>query len=383
MKKITVLISILMLAMLAVLLFGCSSNTYVNMDGKTKVVFELEGGFFQNCEGIVTYFYDIPEDGEMLIYSPQTLSSRDVTRNKYVFKGWFKTKTVNGNNAIYSDEWNFETDTIDKNGVTLYAKWEPLIKHTYEVCYLDENNEKVVLGEYTVNQGSKFEDWNKFAASRIGYTVLGFTDEEGNPWDSTFTHPGGEETTVVSVYVNYIKGRYTVVENGAQLVKALTRTTNIYLKSDVDCNGQVLNFKNYKGTFIGNGHTVSNFKVWYTARKDDLGEDNITYASILGNAENAVVTDVTFDNVLLEFETSLSTTKGICIAPLATSLTECTLTNVSVNNMTIKIKKLPGNLSEDSLVIISDKPIDKVDDASVLTNCSVSNVIVEDMTKQN
>ena len=115
-----------MLAMLAALLFGCSSNNYVNMDGKTKVVFELEGGFFQNCEGIVTYYYDIPEDGEMLIYSPQTLSSRDVTRNKYVFKGWFKTKTVNGNNAIYSDEWNFETDTIDKNGVTLYAKWELL-----------------------------------------------------------------------------------------------------------------------------------------------------------------------------------------------------------------------------------------------------------------
>lgn len=395
MKKITVLISILILATLAILLFGCNANVFVNMDGKTKVIFELEGGVFQNCKGQVTYYYDIPESGEMLIYSPQTISSRDVTRNKYNFKGWFKTKTVKGNNAVYSDEWDFKTDTIDEKGVTLYAKWEPLIKHTYEVCYLDENNEKVVLGVYDqVTQGSKFVDWDNYAIKRIGYTVLGFTDEDGNPWDSNFTHPGGEEPTAVSVYVNYIKGIYKVVETGEQLVNALTRSTNIYLKADVDCkyvdkdsDGKAviheLKFNNYKGTFIGNGHTVSNFEVWYTARKDDLGEDKITYASILGNAEGAIVTDVTFDNVLLDFSTSLSTTKGICIAPLSTSLTECTLTNVSVNNMTIKINKLPSNLPEDTITIISDNPNYKVDDASVITNCTISNITVEDTTKQN
>lgn len=384
MKRNVLLLSILIFAIsISVVLVACSAGEKLNTEGRTSVVFELEGGLFQNCEGKVTHYYQLPESGETLIYSPQELSSREVTREKHTFGGWFKTKNGSGESATYSDEWDFQTDKLTTAGLTLYAKWIPNVKQTYEVCYLNDAGEKVSLGFYNVVAGDKFDDWLNYAKKRNGYTPLSFTDKDGNPWDPDYEFPSvADEDLNVEVFVNYLKGRFTIVNTGAELTKAMTRTANIYLNADVDLNGAYLNFKNYAGIFMGNGHTVSNFKVWYTAQADELGEDMITYASILGNVDKATVENVTFADAVLDFKTTLSKTKGVRIAPLSVNVNDSTLTNVKIKGLTINLNGVPSGLSKDEIIVLTDGACMNVDETSKIENCTIEGVTYNDNTKK-
>lgn len=384
MKKFLTVLSIIVFAIsISSVFVACSAGDKIDTEGRASVVFELEGGIFQNCEGKVTHYYELPESGETLIYSPQELSSRDVTKTKNTFGGWFRTKSGTGDGATYSDEWDFQVDKLTASGLTLYAKWIPNVKQVYRVCYIDEKGETKVLGSYNAVAGDKFDDWMNYAKKRNGYTPLSFTDKDGNAWDADFEFPKVEDDYSVDVFVEYIKGRFTVVSTEAELTKALSRTANIYLTADIDMNGKKLNFKNYAGTFIGNGHTVSNFEVWYSALKDDVeSAGGITYASILGNAEGATVENVTFANGVLNFKTKLSTTTAIKIAPLSAVLTETTLTNVKVSGLVINIEELPSGYSEDKLSILTDALFFEIDEASKTEGCTVENVTVNDKTKK-
>lgn len=383
MKKFLTVLSILIFAIsISSVFVGCSASDKIDTEGKTSVVFELEGGMFQNCEGKVIHYYELPESGETLIYSPQELSSRDVTKTKNTFGGWFRTKSGTGDGATYSDEWDFQVDKLTSSGLTLYAKWIPNVKHVYRVCYIDDKGETKVLGSYNAVAGDKFDDWMNYAKKRNGYTALSFTDVDGNAWNPDFEFPQVEDDYTVDVYVQYLKGRYTLVYTEAEMTKALSRTANIYLMADIDMNGKKLNFKDYSGTFMGNGHTVSNFEVYYTALKDDVdGNGNKTYASILGNTDGAIVENVTFENGVLNFKTMYTGThKGIFIAPLSVNLTKTTLTNVKVDGLVININQLPEGFRDDDpelFRIITDKLYDEKDEASTIEGCSLANVEVK------
>jgi hypothetical protein len=68
--------------------------------------------------------------------------------------------------------WDFATDKMGKEGVTLYANWVKDVKHTYDICYLDESNKPVIVYSYSVSEGDKFKDLLSKANSRNGYTAL-------------------------------------------------------------------------------------------------------------------------------------------------------------------------------------------------------------------
>lgn len=363
MKRKVLVIALIMVA-LASLLVACNSST--NYDGMTEVVYELEGGTYKNCELPIHQYYDFKEGTTNLIFDPQKLSRTDVLKDGYKFIGWFKTKTVDGTKVTYSDEWDFKKDRVGTNGVTLYAKWELVVKYAYRLCYIDENGEKQYIlddndlpCEYSVKPGDVFDDFMKYGDLRFGYTALvGEKDgirNQGYYLDKEFTepvegtvHPGGEEDTIIDVYPKYIKGIYSLVRTASELLDALE--SNIYLLNDIDMGGEELAFGNYTRTLLGNGHTISNFKVKYPALRNSLKfdyEDNVdkaaVYVGIFGGLNGATIKDVTFTGGKLVIDKgAIDFIKKIYIAPLAVIVEESTIENVKID-FEYTIVLLPNN----------------------------------------
>jgi lipoprotein len=324
--------------------------------GKTEVIFELEGGTYQNCTAPVKYYYDLNE-GKFIV-EPSNITDSKVERSGYELMGWYKTKKIDGTEVTYEDEWNFTEDEISEEGVTLYAYWKKVYKYTFNVCYYDENNELQTLGSYSVKANDKFSDYLNYANKRLGYTPLGFYDEEGNEI-TNLTHPGGNQDLAINVFVKYIKGTYKIVKNASELKAA--KNQNIYLMADIDMNGEALNFGDYKSSFIGNGYTISNFTVNYTASRDSLVEDftdsnkKSLCISLFGNTDGAHIENVTFKDAKVVVTTTLSTTFRIYVAPLSMSTKNSSFENVSFIG-TYDYTRLPSNFNvEENLIFITDQ----------------------------
>lgn len=324
--------------------------------GKTEVIFELEGGTYQNCTAPVKYYYDLNE-GKFIV-EPSNITDSKVERSGYELMGWYKTKKIDGTEVTYEDEWNFTEDEISEEGVTLYAYWKKVYKYTFNVCYYDENNELQTLGSYSVKANDKFSDYLNYANKRLGYTPLGFYDEEGNEI-TDLTHPGGNQDLAINVFVKYIKGTYKIVKNASELKAA--KNQNIYLMADIDMNGEALNFGDYKSSFIGNGYTISNFIVNYTASRDSLVEDftdsnkKSLCISLFGNTDGAHIENVTFKDAKVVVTTTLSTTFRIYVAPLSMSTKNSSFENVSFIG-TYDYTRLPSNFNvEENLIFITDQ----------------------------
>lgn len=324
--------------------------------GKIEVIFELEGGTYQNCTAPVKYYYDLNE-GKFIV-EPSNITDSKVERSGYELMGWYKTKKIDGTEVTYEDEWNFTEDEISEEGVTLYAYWKKVYKYTFNVCYYDENNELQTLGSYSVKANDKFSDYLNYANKRLGYTPLGFYDEEGNEI-TDLTHPGGNQDLAIDVFVKYIKGTYKIVKNASELKAA--KNQNIYLMADIDMNGEALNFGDYKSSFIGNGYTISNFTVNYTASRDSLVEDftdsnkKSLCISLFGNTDGAHIENVTFKDAKVVVTTTLSTTFRIYVAPLSMSTKNSSFENVSFIG-TYDYTRLPSNFNvEENLIFITDQ----------------------------
>lgn len=351
--KLLVIATILVVATL--LLAGCNSAS--NYDGKTKIVYELEGGTYKNCTDSIVQYYDFEQDTENLIYSPQTLSRANVERAGYRFTGWFKTKTQNGDTVTYSDEWDFATDKVTTEGVTLYAGWRTIVTYTYNVCYVDEQGETKSLGTYNVAAGDEFNDGSNYASRRLGnYTPLVYKNKDGDQvgyyLDKEFNnpvgdykHPGGETDCQINVYVKYIEGKYALVSTAKELTSSTGR--NIYLLNDIDMDGKPFRVESYsKKIFEGNGHTIYNFTVPYRANKNDLSADingtgsNSVYAFIFGKLDEATIQNVTFEGATLKIEGGMSTITDIYVAPFAKEVTNSTVNNVNVS-LKYKVVRFP------------------------------------------
>lgn len=378
-QKFFIIATILLL--LTVCLAGCSNDR--NYEGMTKIVFELEGGIYQNSGLPITHYYRFEEGSENTIADPATLSKESVSRTGYRLEGWYTTKSQNGDETVYSGKWDFSSDKVTTSGVILYAKWSKDISLTYNVCYTDEaTGQKVVLGTYNVVAGDKFSDYMGYARLRAGYTALGvFEDENGNEWNADFTHPGGDSDLAIDVYATYVKGIFTIVRTADELKRA--KSANIYLMNDIDMGGAELSFADYRKIFEGNGHTVSNFKIAYSSSRYDLVEDfedennKSLCISLFGNAENATIRNVDFKDVSVEINTTLSTIYRIYLAPISVSVKGTTIENVTVD-MSYSIVRLPNQVEADMYdrLVVFTEACGIVDETSSVVNASVNLVKV-------
>lgn len=384
MKKRLLLITLFVTLLL--LLVGCGNDDEHDFTGKVKVVYELEGGIYQNCERPVTLYYPFAEGTTNLITTPDALSKEPLTRAGYTLEGWYTQKIVAADGTVeYRNKWDFSTHKVSSEGVTLYAHWERNVTHTYEVCYRDENNEIVTLGSYEVKEGDLFDDWRRFANKRSGYTSLGtFRDEEGNAWDMTTGHPGGKTDLAVRLFPDYIEGNYAIIRAASDLKTAANK--NLYLMNDIDLGGAKFggfgdpNTGIYSGTILGNGYSIKNFTLTYGSSVSDLVTDidldeegNLLCISLFDTLRNATLKDISFTDFSIEIKTSFDKVRKILVAPLAMKLESSTLENVTVSGEW-KVTTLPSGFSHENLLVKADTAsyYRAEDDSSRLTNVTVT-----------
>ena len=360
---------------LLLITFVSACDEEVNYDGQVKVTFHLEGGTYMNCTRPVVLYFDYSDDDANYICSPDVLTRKEITRSGYNLAGWYKTKVENGENISYEDEFNFETDTVGKEELTLYAYWEKDTIFAYNVCYL-KGNEKVVLGTYKVKAGAKFEDYMNYAKKNKGNTPLGYFDAEGNEWDKEFKHPGGNESLTIDVYVQYLEGDWTIVKTADDLKGRIAGNKNIYLANDIDMGGKDLCFDNYRGKLNGNGFTISNFNLLFGAGKNDLVEDldgeglKSIVLSLFGKTKNATIENINFTKVTFKLDASFKNIQKIYVAPLAITMENTILKNVNFNGI-FELVKIHDDFSLENLIIVSSEAYYKKDDLSSIENVNV------------
>ena len=354
--------------------------------GSARAIFHLEGGTCKNSYSKISYVYNFNGTFlDTLIFDPNEIEENDndkVKMSGYHIEGWYRTKTTNADGSVtYSDKWDFSNDRMTIDGVELYAKWEENRTYKYELYYKDEvTGEDIYLDGVVVKEGSKFDDILLKNKTVKGYTSLGYLDEQGNPWNSNFTHPGGDADLTIKVYLNLVKGEYTVVRNARQFKNAISRNQNVYLMNDIDFDGDELVFNSYSGLIEGNGYTISNFEIDYNDQKSGLKGDlddpsspaNFLYVSLFFELKDATIKNINFSDVIVDISTRNPQIKNIVFAALAIKAENTTISNVTFTGE-FKISQAPecekeiildkfyykdyGNVevSEDSNVSITNK----------------------------
>ena len=356
-KKYLIVLALLAVT-LTLLLSGCGKSEQ-DLDGMYVASFELNCGTLDlksfNVSTKINYAY---EPGSYIL-DPTTYGNYEIFREGYIFTGWYRTAECNEN-----EKWNFSTDTINSEGLTLYAGWEKKIVYSYTVCYVDGTETKT-LGTYSVEAGAAFEDYRKYANKREGFTPSGYFADAActTPWDFATVHPGGEVDTDIAIYVSYIPGDWILV-NSYNKLKSSIGKGNIYLTSDIDCGGQELFFSGtFSGTFEGNGYTIRNFKV------NKFGTSKNPSSAIFDTlATGARIQNVTFENVLFSFFDVDSDAWNVKVASLAKKVGNCTITNVSVSG------KIQTNYAGELPSL--NQPFYEGDETAQVTNF-VSNITVE------
>lgn len=323
MKKKYLMLLALVVVTLTLLLSGCGGEQD-ELAGKYIATFELNGGKLDiGSTEVDSKIYYAYAPAAYLI-DPATYGNYKISRPGYLFTGWYKDPACSE-----STKWDFKTETITSEQLTLYAGWEKEIIYTFSVCYQDGEETKI-LGSYTVSADGAFEDYRKFADKREGFTALGYYQDADCtiPWTKNNKHPGGETDTDVKVYVDYIEGEWIVVDSYTKLQSAVGKG-NIYLTADIDCEGKSFQFRNaFRYVFEGNGHTVRNFTVekFGTARAPECA----IFAEL---GANAVIRNVSFTDVIFNYVgVSNEAIKERKVAALAVLATEgFTVSGVSVS----------------------------------------------------
>ncbi len=368
------------------LLMACNS-TEVDTNGKTKVVFELEGGTYKNSTNAVTYWFAFGENTQNLIKDFMSANEKDpLERNGYVLEGWYRTKSGSGDSVTYDGKWDFDTDTVPSDGLTLYAKWVPAVKYTYQIYYKDATGAETKIGNpYTTSQGGKFSDYSNYATKKgpENHTFVKYVDENGNDWDSKFTHPGGDTDCEIKVYAKYIEGSWYIVSTKSDLKKSKSeKKKGIYLASDIDLNGEAFSYGDFKDrTFEGNGHKISNFSVAYDAKKEGLIDEDGAKTLFVGffhNVENATIRNLTLESVKISLEAKNTLIERIYVNPLCVHAKGSTVENVKVT-FTYKCTGIldeftEGKESEDEFYLALDKVCVDSDSATTITDSSVEQV---------
>ncbi len=297
-KKFLILVLSLLCLTVFVALTGCS-NDGQSLEGLYIVEFQLNGGLLDNGSTLV-------EDKISHAYQPNSLAidisnfkGYKLTKNGFVFEGWYLDEEL-------TDKWDFASDHVSKEAITLYAKWEKAIVYSYSVFLVNQDESPTLLGKYTVKEGAAFSDNTKKYTTNVlqeeyGKTCIGLysdvTLSEDSIWDINYKHPGGEADTDIPVYVKAIEGVWTLVKNADDLRSVAGQDKNIYLLNDIDYQGKELYFRDYNSVFNGNGFTISNAKI---KAQTVTKKREYSLFGILG--EKSKIYDVTFANVKFEFD---------------------------------------------------------------------------------
>ncbi|MCM1289890.1 MAG: InlB B-repeat-containing protein [Corallococcus sp.] len=357
-KTFKILVAIFVFATLALVLVACGPQDQ-SLDGLYVVTFDFDGGkLYNGSTNIYNEIHHAYEPNSKIIdiahYKNYEFTKSvkvvdgdgngvlDDNGNQkydyYDFDGWYLDKE-------HKNPWNFQTDKITVEKLTLYAKWTPRIKYTYDLFYTDRSGVDHRLGSYSVAAGAKFNDSNKYAVNGLTSAkktfVNFYSDKELNtPWNSDFVHPGGDTDTSVPVYASWLDGVWKLVSDFKELQSAFGAMTDItdgiWLTADIDCGGETLYVDKFDNTLRGDNGSGSNYKISNFAIEGQSVRGVTPRYSIFGTlGANANICDVDFENVEFVFE-NLRMTATPQIAALAQTVevsdeSTCVVKNVNIS----------------------------------------------------
>lgn len=368
-SRILIILAMLLTLSVSALFFGCEGrNEY---EGQTKIIFNLGGGKYKNSErDVVNYYAFKSTDAKKIIPFTEVSGEGVLQRTNYLFKGWYKDRTLNSDGTYSyseSDKWNFDSDRVSGDELTLYARW---CMYSYNVCYKDEAGNKVLLGTYYDQQQKRFNDKDNYASERKGYTFTGnFLKSDGSAWDATYFHPGGESDLAVDVYCEYIEGDVAIARDPSSLSEAIRSSKDIYITKDIDFDGAMFSGfgKIANRKIIGNNCKITNFALSYNDLISDLKNDErfggagLLIISMFTDVSNAEIKDLTMEmiGVAKQKGSNVLYTKNdritrIIVTPMFLSVNNVKVTNVSIKSK-VEITGLPSGFKAENLTIAKTK----------------------------
>ena len=360
-------------AALALSLAGCAGDQspYPEYDAagyNVSVKYDCSGGLFADTlrtTMIDVFKPDYGTDGTATItlLAPGSADRGDgatvsiPSNTGYFLAGWYRTRELrfaedgitpldaygepltqdeNGNwtgeqGYIFSDPWDFETDTVTVSEseshtsaepvLTLYAAWIP--NYTYHFYAQDEegvwteyadietgtvSQRTLLLPEWDAESGAMDYTGN-YINSIIpvleGKTFVSasLTEDFSEALESGFVHPGGVDAEQgighsfrQNIYTEWMDGVWYQISNVSQFVKNAGPTRCFQILADLDFTGQVwpvgLGTGVFTGKIIGNGHTFSNITA------NQTGGTSQVYGGLFGQiAAEARIENISFTNV--------------------------------------------------------------------------------------
>lgn len=241
----------------------CSACAFVGCKGGSgeqsgiKVTYELCGGEYKNSNEAIIVYYRFPDNAKKLIrelpVEGSGKSTEKVSYAGYNFDGWYTGYSENNGEKTYSDKWNFDTNEVTEDGITLYAKWSPKTEYYFVLGYKNDKGEfesftSVKTSAYT-SYSDKLTEIQAAADSRTGYTAIGIKADEADL--KAYCDENGKikesETNVdIKVWVDYIEGDYVTIYSADDFSKLSLSSSwykgkTVLLMKDVDCNGKSMN----------------------------------------------------------------------------------------------------------------------------------------------
>ena len=338
-------------------------SDYENEGYTVKVTFDSNGGTFKGSDSSVIDLFkadDIGEDGIKLLAPDDARRDKNnaltVTKAGYFLAGWYREMTaIDPANPdagySYSGKWDFESDRLTENELTLYAAWVPY--YTYEI-YDSETNTLVATTSainLTIpkwNSGDVTLDMDNFPV-REGYTLI--PDEVDYSASDIIVNEINGKTTItgkwdedsatsltptIKIYTKWQEGERYRIYSTEDLRKNASVSGYYEIYADLDFAGlewpSVFANDKFEGKIFGRNHTISNVTVESTSRS----RINNGLFSSLG--ENAYIENLSFENITHKINL-MSVAPGASFGLLTGTVAE----GAEFNNVSISGKILIGD----------------------------------------
>lgn len=320
------------------LISGCSfkSEEYRKNDEagyRISVRYDANGGTFADNVEIMSDFFNpsqlkTDENGNYVI--PLLSSDNELRKEPFTPKlsghflvGWYAERVETSEGYTYSKKWDFDKDrvTVPVDGdytasepvMTLYAVWAPHISvEIYDIAddsllktiFFNPNlpDDDIKVPQWDVKKGTvKMHDFPE----KEGYTFnAAYYDKEGTKPITTETvqhasvldeSTGKVENPVTKIYVDYWEGEWFRIHDAKSFRNNLSLSANYVIMDDLDFEKTVwpstLMQGAYKGTIIGNGHTIKNVNA------TQVGNSKMRNGLFGELTDEAKVSDLHFENV--------------------------------------------------------------------------------------
>jgi len=330
---------ILFLAALAsvLMLGGCSlgesfEEALANRNLTAQVTYYSNGGTFEGTPDKKDMYYQSGSKALNIGVVNPTSGSVEITRNNYVFDGWYYAVLDDNGTPVYEDAENkiyklgekvdFTVPLQDGDHWIVVAKWLASVKvNVVLACDADaEIPVKVKAGEeaksykngdvvatriydtkgQVVNPGDGKAPFN---VDGKDYTFVEYYADEA--CTSLVAWPITKQETDVTVYAKYIKGDWDVIRTASDVRSMFNSSTTgvrYWLTRDIDATGAKIAAKtSFNSEIQGNGYTISNL----TVQKSQITAGSTV--SLFGEIQaTAVIENLTLQDLTINYSIQTS-----------------------------------------------------------------------------